>query len=155
MRERLLAAAQNGTDNPTEAPAGDRARIREAALDASANAQLVIDSSGGLAFANHHARRLFGLSAGGDKKVRLWDLSAGRQVAELAGHSGPVHCLRFGPGGTAVVRDLTEGQILREGARRDVLDCARQDGEECTAGGMGPASAAIEIDRHAHGFGCR
>jgi WD40 repeat protein len=45
----------------------------------------------------------FGLSGGGDKKVRLWDLTAGRLVAEWAGHTGRVGCLRFGPGGTTAV----------------------------------------------------
>src|SRR5262249_26015593 len=44
-----------------------------------------------------------GLSGGGDKRVRLWDLTAGRLVQELPGHTGRVHSLDFGPGGATGV----------------------------------------------------
>jgi two-component system, chemotaxis family, CheB/CheR fusion protein len=81
LRTRLLAAVHNG-DNATEAPAGDRTRIREAALDAAANAQMIIDANGGLAFANHHARRLFGLSAS-DIARPLQDLKISYRPLEL------------------------------------------------------------------------
>jgi two-component system CheB/CheR fusion protein len=84
LRDRLLAAAQNGNDagNGNDAPAGERMRIREAALDASANAQLIIDAGGGLAFANHHARRLFGLTAS-DISRPLQDLKISYRPLEL------------------------------------------------------------------------
>jgi two-component system CheB/CheR fusion protein len=82
MRERLLAVAHNGSDNPSEAPGGERTRIREAALDAAANAQLIIDVNGSLMFANHHARRLFGLTSG-DVLRPLQDLKISYRPVEL------------------------------------------------------------------------
>jgi len=75
MRDRLLAAANSGPDTASDAPSGERTRIREAALDASANAQLIVDVNGSLTFANHQARHLFGLTSGdllrplGDLKI--------------------------------------------------------------------------------------
>jgi two-component system CheB/CheR fusion protein len=82
LRDRLLAAAQNGNDNGTDAPGGERTRIREAALDASANAQLIVDANGGLAFATQHARRLFGLSSS-DISRPLQDLKISYRPLEL------------------------------------------------------------------------
>jgi len=83
LRERLLAAAQNGADtNGSDVPAGERTRIREAALDAAANAQLIVDANGGLAFANQHARRLFGLTAS-DISRPLQDLKISYRPLEL------------------------------------------------------------------------
>jgi len=90
----------------------------------------------------------FGLSGGGDKKVRLWDLSAGRQVAELAGHTGRVHCLRFGPSGTTAVScgsdktvrvwDLTNGRELKSfSGHPRIVDCVAfaPDGQSVASGG--------------------
>jgi two-component system CheB/CheR fusion protein len=82
LRDRLLAAAQNGNDGGTDAPNGERTRIREAALDASANAQLIVDANGGLVFANQHARRLFGLSST-DLSRPLQDLKISYRPLEL------------------------------------------------------------------------
>jgi WD40 repeat protein len=76
----------------------------------------------------------FGLSGGGDKRIRLWDLTAGRLVRELSGHTGAVHALAFGPGGATAVSsgsdktvrvwDLEAGQesaCFRGHAR--IVDC--------------------------------
>jgi WD40 repeat protein len=90
----------------------------------------------------------FGLSAGGDKRVRLWDLSDGRQVAELVGHTGRVQCLAFGPGGTTAVSgasdktvrvwDLAASRELKsfEGHSR-IVDCVAfaPDGRSVASGG--------------------
>jgi two-component system, chemotaxis family, CheB/CheR fusion protein len=81
-RDRLLAAAQNGGDAASDALAGDRTRIREAALDASANAQLIVDAAGSLVFANQHARRFFGLSPS-DVPRPLQDLKISYRPVEL------------------------------------------------------------------------
>ncbi|VDO89606.1 unnamed protein product, partial [Schistosoma mattheei] len=37
------------------------------------------------------------VSAGEDGIIKLWDLSAGRQLAELVGHTGPVVAVTFHP----------------------------------------------------------
>jgi two-component system CheB/CheR fusion protein len=81
-RDRLLAAAQNGADSAIDAPAGERTRIREAALDASTNAQLIVDVNGSLGFANQQARRFFGLSAT-DVGRPLQDLKISYRPLEL------------------------------------------------------------------------
>jgi two-component system CheB/CheR fusion protein len=81
-RDRLLAVAQTAGENATETPGGERTRIREVALDASANAQLVINAQGTLVFANQHARRLFGLSAS-DIPRPLQDLKISYRPLEL------------------------------------------------------------------------
>jgi two-component system, chemotaxis family, CheB/CheR fusion protein len=81
-RDRLLAIAQNAGENGAEALDSGRTRIREAALDTSANAQLIIDAHGSLVFANQHARRLFGLSAK-DIPRPLQDLKISYRPLEL------------------------------------------------------------------------
>jgi two-component system CheB/CheR fusion protein len=81
-RDRLLAAAHNGGESAAEILAGDRTRIREAALDAAANAQLIVDVNGTLVFANQHARRLFGLSPS-DIPRPLQDLKISYRPVEL------------------------------------------------------------------------
>ncbi len=81
-RDRLMTIAQNGSENAAEAPGGDRTRIREAALDTAANAQLIIDAHGSLVFANEHARRLFGVSAT-DLPRPLRDLKISYRPLEL------------------------------------------------------------------------
>jgi len=82
QRDRLLAAAQNGNDSAMDAPVGERTRIREAALDAATNAQLIVDVNGSLGFANQLARRLFGLSAT-DVGRPLQDLKISYRPLEL------------------------------------------------------------------------
>jgi WD40 repeat protein len=53
----------------------------------------------------------FGLSGGGDKRIRLWDLSTGKQMSELAGHTGRVQCLEFGPGGRTAVSGSSDKTV--------------------------------------------
>lgn len=63
QRERLLLLAQSGRDAgapPDVEPAA--VQIANAAFDADATAQLVVDAAGTLALANEQARRQFGLS---------------------------------------------------------------------------------------------
>jgi WD40 repeat protein len=88
-----------------------------------------------------------GLSGGGDKRIRLWDFSAGRQVSELTGHTGRVHCLRFGPGGRTAVSgssdktvriwDLNEArELMSFGDHPRILDCVAfaPDGSSVASG---------------------
>ena len=81
-RDRLLAAAHSGNEVAADTLAGERTRIREAALDAAANAQLIIDVAGTLVFANQQARRLFALSSG-DIPRPLQDLKISYRPVEL------------------------------------------------------------------------
>ena len=89
----------------------------------------------------------FGLSAGGDKRIRLWDFSAGQQVSELTGHTGRVQCLCFGPEGkTAVsgssdktvrVWDLNEArELMSFGDHPRIVDCVAfaPDGSSVASG---------------------
>jgi WD40 repeat protein len=52
-----------------------------------------------------------GLSGGGDKRIRLWDLTAHRLVLELSGHTGPVQALDFGPGGKTAVSGASDKTV--------------------------------------------
>jgi two-component system CheB/CheR fusion protein len=82
LRDRLLAMAppRRGDD----APAGTRRqlRLRDAALDASAAAQVVVAPDGTLALANAGARALFGLSDA-DQGRPLQDLTLSYRPVEL------------------------------------------------------------------------
>jgi two-component system, chemotaxis family, CheB/CheR fusion protein len=61
LRERLLVLADAGA-NPAGNPEPRQDRIRIAALEASSEAQIVVDAGGHLAIANNRARELFNLS---------------------------------------------------------------------------------------------
>jgi WD40 repeat protein len=39
------------------------------------------------------------LSGGGDRSMRLWDLSTRRQIVEMRGHERPVWAVAFSPDG--------------------------------------------------------
>jgi len=80
--DRLLAIAHTGGDGALEDRSAERTRIREAALDTSANAKLVVDGHGNLIFANQNARRLFGLSPS-DVPRPLQDLKISYRPLEL------------------------------------------------------------------------
>src|SRR5437867_7924811 len=45
---------------------------------------------------------LFRSTASADRTVRVWEAESGRQIARLAGHSGPVLCLAVSPDGKLV-----------------------------------------------------
>jgi two-component system, chemotaxis family, CheB/CheR fusion protein len=61
-RDRLAGFAQpNGDDAPS--PPSNHLRLREAAFEAAASAQIVLDLNGALGLANERARALFGLAA--------------------------------------------------------------------------------------------
>src|SRR5262249_3785926 len=48
-------------------------------------------------------------TAGDDKTVRLWDTSAGKEIAQLTGHDSSVQCVAFSADGTRVASGSTEG----------------------------------------------
>jgi two-component system CheB/CheR fusion protein len=81
QRERLLLAAQAGHDDPTAAML-TQVRIREAAFDADAMPQIVIDAAGGLVLTNDQARLQFALSTR-DLGRPLQDLELSYRPAEL------------------------------------------------------------------------
>ena len=60
LRERLMVLTSSGERHPVN-PEPRQERIRSAALEASAEAQVVVDGGGRLAIANAKARRLFNL----------------------------------------------------------------------------------------------
>jgi len=39
------------------------------------------------------------VTAGVDKKVRVWDAATGKELATLTGHTGGVHCITISPDG--------------------------------------------------------
>jgi len=41
-------------------------------------------------------------ASGGDRTIRIWDVSARTEEAQLAGHTGTVHLLAYSPDGTAI-----------------------------------------------------
>jgi two-component system CheB/CheR fusion protein len=81
QRERLLLAAQTGRDDPPAAILA-QVRIREAAFDADAMPQIVIDAAGGLVLTNDQARVQFALSSR-DLGRPLQDLDLSYKPAEL------------------------------------------------------------------------
>ncbi len=88
FRDRLLVASRAATAEAGDWPGGREAerergeRLREAALHASPVAQLVVERSGVLAFANDRARTLFRL-VGGDLGRPLQDLELSYRPVEL------------------------------------------------------------------------
>jgi two-component system, chemotaxis family, CheB/CheR fusion protein len=62
LRDRLLAAALPPGDESL-APLASQARLREAAFEGAAGAQIVLDLGGALALVNERARALFGVTA--------------------------------------------------------------------------------------------
>jgi WD40 repeat protein/tetratricopeptide (TPR) repeat protein len=50
------------------------------------------------------------VTAGEDKTARVWDVGAGKMVAELRGHDDKVNCAAFGPDGTLVVTASDDGR---------------------------------------------
>jgi hypothetical protein len=54
----------------------------------------------------------------GDQAIRLWDLSAGRELPPLVGHQGPVRALAFTPDGRRLVSFDPTGLRLTWDARR-------------------------------------
>jgi WD40 repeat protein len=46
-----------------------------------------------------------------DGTIRLWDVAAGEEVAELRGHGGYVHALAFSPDGTRLVSGAGDSTV--------------------------------------------
>ncbi|HEU4641677.1 MAG TPA: CheR family methyltransferase [Gemmatimonadaceae bacterium] len=81
LRDQLLLMSQAGADE-TMAQLDNHRRARDAALDASPVAQLVVDPEGALVFASERARTLFGISTG-DIGRPLQDLTVSYKPVEL------------------------------------------------------------------------
>jgi len=79
VRDRLLGLVQS---TPVADLGGRTTRIRELAFDALATAQLVVDTTGTLVFANERARSLFGLTRG-DVSRPINDLKISYRPVEL------------------------------------------------------------------------
>ncbi|HTI36005.1 MAG TPA: CheR family methyltransferase [Vicinamibacterales bacterium] len=80
-RERLLLIAQSGRED-IMAQYPNHGRLRDAAFESSADAQIVLDPMGVLVAANAQARRVFSLSTG-DLGSPLQDLELSYRPAEL------------------------------------------------------------------------
>lgn len=80
-RDRLLLMPQNNNDEPGEHLAS-HVRLRDAALDVSPVAQVVVDLKGALTLANERARSLFGLNSN-DLNRPLQDLELSYRPVEL------------------------------------------------------------------------
>jgi two-component system, chemotaxis family, CheB/CheR fusion protein len=81
LRERLLVLA-NQVEGELTAPVARDDRIREAAFEASLEAQLVVDAAGHLLLANEQARKLFNLT-GADLGRPFQDLEVSYRPLEL------------------------------------------------------------------------
>ena len=92
----------------------DVARLRHSALMSSAAAQIVLDSEGRLALANHRAMNVFSLSAR-DLGQSIQDLEVSYRPLELRGHIEEARTTRR----PIWVRDV---EIMRGGSERTVLD---------------------------------
>jgi two-component system, chemotaxis family, CheB/CheR fusion protein len=138
LRERLLVLTEAGERHAGN-PGPREERIRDAALEASTEAQIVVDVAGYLVMTNHRARALFDLQAEDigrpfqdlELSYRPLELRSKIQQAYVERRPSPVHEVEWPGGGGEVaylevqVVPLTDGQQVLLGASVSFIDVTR------------------------------
>jgi len=94
LRDRLLLIAQNGPPDETGNGVDQQIRLREAALDVTPTAQLVVDVSGALVLVNERARSMFALTSA-DIGRPVQDLRMSYQPVEIRSYIDQVYSERL------------------------------------------------------------
>jgi two-component system, chemotaxis family, CheB/CheR fusion protein len=138
LRERLMVLAEAGERQPGS-PGPREDRIRDAALEAGTDAQIVVDAAGFLVMANTRARALFDLGADDlgrpfqdlELSYRPLELRSKIQQAYLERRPSPVHEVEWPARGGEVthlevqVVPLTDGNQVLLGASVSFVDVTR------------------------------
>jgi two-component system CheB/CheR fusion protein len=138
LRERLLLLTDVGERHGGN-PGPREERIRDAALEASTEAQIVVDTAGCLVMANHRARTLFDLQAGDigrpfqdlELSYRPLELRSKIQQAYVERRPSQVHEVEWPGGGGEVVylevqvAPLTDDHQVLLGASVSFIDVTR------------------------------
>ena len=138
LRERLMVLAEAGERQPGS-PGPREDRIRDAALEAGTDAQIVVDAAGFLVMANTHARALFDLRPDDlgrpfqdlELSYRPLELRSKIQQAYLERRPSPVHEVEWPARGGEVthlevqVVPLTDGNQVLLGASVNLVDVTR------------------------------
>jgi two-component system CheB/CheR fusion protein len=109
LRDRLVVLAQAGHTEAGNHLVGHM-RLRDAALDATQTAQVVVDPQGVLVLANERARELFGLSPQ-DLGRPFQELELSYRPVELRSHLERVYVERQAINLPQMERSLPEGQV--------------------------------------------
>jgi two-component system CheB/CheR fusion protein len=137
LRDRLMVLADGG-DRQLAQPGPREERIRNAALETSLGAQIVVDAGGQLAIANHRARVLFSLGPGDigrpfqdlELSYRPLELRSKIQQVYVERRPSPIHEVEWPTGGEVThlevqITPLVDEQQVLLGASVSFADVTR------------------------------